>query len=282
MRTKRIVSLIMTALIYITILPMNIRAEESSSMDIVDMLYAKGFISMEEAESASIVELVSAENAVQLCESEDVEQCKESFEGVLITSTEDEVVTADILVPYVENENGYLEALSSYTARGVADPRVFEQQISQIDFCVVKIKVSYDFYPQNLNGWAYPYYRHGILNVTVSHSTVTADNYISDLEVRYMSRGMKLNPDNLDSIGFGSALSIISKPSVVTQNSYTVVGDRPYFYRDSSSVEDGPAFSAVAYKFTYKGVNYDPIVCVIQKDIDDSVIDFFMGIEWEW
>ena len=195
----------------------------------------------------------------------------------MLNSLQDNEAESEILIPYVESADGELVTLSSY-ARGVADPRTFEKQISEIDFCVVKIKVNYDFYPQNWNGWADAYYRHGILNVSVEHDSVTANNYISNLEVRYMSRGMEIDPDTLNCI-----LTMLSRASVVTNNSYTVVSaTRPYFLRDSSSIADGPSFSAVAYSFTYKGKYYEPTLCVLQQDNDNPMIDFFMGLNWEF
>jgi len=208
---------------------------------------------------------MSGLNSVQLCEVDEGET-GEIFEGVMLNSLQDNEAESEILIPYVESADGELVTLSSY-ARGVADPRTFEKQISEIDFCVVKIKVNYDFYPQNWNGWADAYYRHGILNVSVEHDSVTANNYISNLEVRYMSRGMEIDPDTLNCKGFNSVLTMLSRASVVTNNSYTA---------------DGPSFSAVAYSFTYKGKYYEPTLCVLQQDNDNPMIDFFMGLNWEF
>lgn len=280
MKFGKILSCILAVVLSTTCIGVNVKAEENKETDIINILYNKGYISDEQIDTAKVVEM-SGLNSVQLCEVDEGET-GEIFEGVMLNSLQDNEAESEILIPYVESADGELVTLSSY-ARGVADPRTFEKQISEIDFCVVKIKVNYDFYPQNWNGWADAYYRHGILNVSVEHDSVTANNYISNLEVRYMSRGMEIEPDTLNCKGFNSVLTMLSRASVVTNNSYTVVSaTRPYFLRDSSSIADGPSFSAVAYSFTYKGKYYEPTLCVLQQDNDNPMIDFFMGLNWEF
>lgn len=262
-----------------TFIGINVSAEEKDEVDIINILYQKGYIEEVQLDDAKIIEMSNL-NLIQTYNNTD--ENINDFEGVMLNSLQDNEAESEILIPYVESADGELVTLSSY-ARGVADPRTFEKQISEIDFCVVKIKVNYDFYPQNWNGWADAYYRHGILNVSVEHDSVTANNYISNLEVRYMSRGMEIDPDTLNCKGFNSVLTMLSRASVVTNNSYTVVSaTRPYFLRDSSSIADGPSFSAVAYSFTYKGKYYEPTLCVLQQDNDNTMIDFFMGLNWEF
>lgn len=279
MKVRKILSCVLAVVLSTTFIGINVSAEEKDEVDIINILYQKGYIEEVQLDDAKIIEMSNL-NLIQTYNNTD--ENINDFEGVMLTSIQDNEAESEILIPYVESADGELVTLSSY-ARGVADPRTFEKQISEIDFCVVKIKVSYDFYPQNWNGWADAYYRHGILNVSVEHDSVTANNYISNLEVRYMSRGMEIDPDTLKCKGFNSVLTMLSRASVVTNNSYTAVsGTRPYFLRDSSSTADGPSFSAVAYSFTYKGKYYEPTLCVLQQDIDNSMIDFFMGLNWEF
>lgn len=279
MKFRRVISGLLLVLICTMCFNVDTHADEMDN-DIIDILYQKGYINSEERENAKIVEMSNV-NSVQAYSTEEKEDL-ESFEGVMFTTAQDNSIENDILVPYVEMEDGNLVTLSSYT-RAVADPRVFQQVISEIDICLVKIKVNYDFYPQNWNGYAYPFYRHGILSVSLESDTTTSNNYINNLEVRYMSRGMEVNPDTNASKNFNSVLTVLSLPTVVTNNTYTAPsGSRPYFLRDSSSAENGPAFSAVAYSFIYKNKKYDPAICVIQQDNDQPIIDFFMGLDWEF
>ncbi len=279
MKVKKILSCVLAVVLSTTFIGINVSAEEKDEVDIINILYQKGYIEEVQLDDAKIIEMSNL-NLIQTYNNTD--ENINDFEGVMLNSLQDNEAESEILIPYVESADGELVTLSSY-ARGVADPRTFEKQISEIDFCVVKIKVNYDFYPQNWNGWADAYYRHGILNVSVEHDSVTANNYISNLEVRYMSRGMEIDPDTLNCKGFNSVLTMLSRASVVTNNSYTVVSaTRPYFLRDSSSIADGPSFSAVAYSFTYKGKYYEPTLCVLQQDNDNTMIDFFMGLNWEF
>lgn len=260
----------------------NVRADEKTDITIIDILYEKGIISAEDIERADIVELSSI-NPVQMYSDNGISDV-DSFEGVLLTYEQNDTLQSELLIPYVEDEEGSLVTLSDYQ-RSLVENRVFEQNMDKIDCCVVRIKVTYDFYPlSNANNYAYAYYRHGYMDVTVQHTNVSADNYISDLEVRYMSRGMELDPNTHASKEFKSVLSTVSLPKITAQNVYAKgsTTEHPYLLRDSGNIATGAAFSAVAYTFSHKGKHYAPTVCVILKDIDNPIMDFIMGIDWEF
>lgn len=252
-------------------------AEIDEDINIIDALYMKGLISDEEYNNAEIVNLNLLQgNGIQGFALNDSDS---NVEAIIVRKADGNEEDVDLLVPMVETKDGSLVGYSSYI--NVPTRREVEQLISQIDFCVVKIKVQYNyFYPQH-NGYAYPFYQHGSLSVRVEHSVTTQNNYISNLDVRYLSRGMTLDPDTHSSTGFKQHITSLSLPKVITNTTYTISGgDAPYFWRDSSTIEYGAAISGVAYTFTYKNVAYGPYSFVIQQDNEDFWMD--IGTEFDW
>lgn len=123
MKVKKILSCVLAVVLSTTFIGINVSAEEKDEVDIINILYQKGYIEEVQLDDAKIIEMSNL-NLIQTYNNTD--ENINDFEGVMLNSLQDNEAESEILIPYVESADGELVTLSSY-ARGVADPRTFEK-----------------------------------------------------------------------------------------------------------------------------------------------------------
>lgn len=180
------------------------------------------------------------------------------------------------IVSYIENE-GELEDAYTYIARSVSTGRTDELRNTSI--MGFAIWVSYSYYAPSNNGWNYPYYKHGVVEVQASSNSM---NYsIGDFKCVYVSRGIRTDSEGDSSQGFTTTISRIQDTNL-TRGEYHIAGSgdngNPYYWKNSSTVPDGTAFSGIAYSFYFGGKTFTDTKILLY----DEEVDFPSFPDFEW
>ena len=141
------------------------------------------------------------------------------------------------------------------------------------------LTVYYDYYYPQDNGYTDPYYRHGALEVQASMNPMISS--VGDFNCVYLSRGVETNSEGNWSGDFVSCESRVSADTLHKKDYYYVrSGDcgNPYLWKFGSTVENGCAFSGIAYSFSFGGRTYSDTMVILY----DTTQDFFDFTDFDW
>lgn len=204
---------------------------------------------------------------------------------IILDSNDDEGLETQIFLPMMyDADNNLVNAIDYLNA--VPSSRTFSYDASEYDFCVMNIKVIYDYYyPQN-NGYQDSYYQHGRLLVKfIYNSNIYAP--IAGLEVRYISQGFITNANGYTTGVWGQTVTSVSRSNVMTNTTYgSSVSNNGnlFFARDiSDEILGRIALSCVVYRFYENGVEKSGGVPIIfDQNYSNSSMIFYMQSEMSW
>ena len=180
------------------------------------------------------------------------------------------------IVAYIE-EDGILEDAYSVIYRSVATGKTAE--LSNSSIMGFTLTVYYDYYYPQDNGYTDPYYRHGALEVQASMNPMISS--VGDFNCVYLSRGVETNSEGNWSGDFVSCESRVIADTLHKKDYYYVrSGDcgNPYLWKFGSTVENGCAFSGIAYSFSFGGRTYSDTMVILY----DTTQDFFDFTDFDW
>lgn len=174
--------------------------------------------------------------------------------GVAVYSDETEKTFSEINA-YIEVD-GVLEDAYNVIYRNVATGMT--GTLTNTRILGFTITVNYSYYKFSAdNGYIDPYYRHGEL--TVKASTSSGVESIDNFRCVYLSRGIQTDSSGNWTGNFVEAISRINAGHLSVGERWSVSGSnigKPYIAKYSSTVENGTAFTGVAYAFEYGGNVY--------------------------
>lgn len=171
------------------------------------------------------------------------------------------------IVSYIEDDGELVDAYY-YIERSVATGR--EAELRNTDILGFVITITYDYYYPSDNGWNYPYYKHGVMDIQASSKV---SNYsVGNFNCAYVSRGLRTDSEGSYTAEFVTTASRIHDDNLIRGEHYvSSSGDNgnPYLWKNGSTAIDGCAFSGVAYSFYFGGKTFSDIMIIMHDEGKD-------------
>lgn len=194
----------------------------------------------------------------------------------------------ETIVEFLYSDDNYDSLYNAvYNAIGTSTVFSLEDVVNIDQLMGFNVIVNYTYYSPYNNQYNYPYYRHGMVRI-LTHENYNA-NTVGDIYVMYLSRGLITNVNGSGTYGFNQSESTLiwhpTGPGLMKSKYSSDNNDNPYYWVQSSTVENGIACSGVKVSFRYAKyglVNTRVLYHYFLYDQTAPEFDMFWDNEFIW